>query len=102
MDDFNKLILDLDNIEVKIDDEDQALLLIRSLTSSYDNLVDTLVYGRESLSLEEVQATLISRSCPRNLRIKKTKLVKTSLPRGIAISEMEKERIDQDQNQRPN
>lgn len=38
MDEFNRLILDLENIEVKIDDEDQAILLIQSLPSSYENL----------------------------------------------------------------
>lgn len=61
MDEFNRLILDLENIEVKIDDDDQALLLIRSLPSSYEHLADTLVYGRETLTLEEVQAALISK-----------------------------------------
>lgn len=54
IDEYNRLIFDLENIDNKIDDVDQALLLIRSLSSSYDTLADTLIYGRESLSLEEV------------------------------------------------
>lgn len=37
------------------------MLLIRSLTSSYDILTNTLIYERESISLEEVQAALMSK-----------------------------------------
>jgi len=33
IDDFNKIILDLENIEIKMDEKDQALLLLRSLPS---------------------------------------------------------------------
>ncbi|GJY50218.1 retrovirus-related pol polyprotein from transposon TNT 1-94 [Tanacetum coccineum] len=51
---FNKLIGNLANIDVDIDDEDQALMLLTSLQSSYDNFVETLLYGRESLTLEDV------------------------------------------------
>lgn len=58
LDDFNKIILDLENIDIKIEDEDQALLLLRSLSSEFDTISDTLIYGRETLTLEKVQATL--------------------------------------------
>ncbi|GJV95247.1 hypothetical protein Tco_1546824 [Tanacetum coccineum] len=58
---FNKLILDLANIDIKIEDEDQALMLLTSLPSSYENFVETLLYGRESLTMEDVLATLNSR-----------------------------------------
>ena len=44
MDDFNKIILDLENIDIKVNNEDQALLLLRSLPSEYDSLSDTLIY----------------------------------------------------------
>ncbi|GJX57272.1 retrotransposon protein, putative, ty1-copia subclass [Tanacetum coccineum] len=58
---FNKLIGNLANIDVDIDDEDQALMLLTSLQSSYDNFVETLLYGRESLTLEDVLSSLNSR-----------------------------------------
>ncbi|GJV59594.1 retrovirus-related pol polyprotein from transposon TNT 1-94 [Tanacetum coccineum] len=61
IDEFNKLIGDLANIDVDIDDEDQALMLLTSLPSSYDNFVETLLYGRESLTLEDVLSSLNSR-----------------------------------------
>lgn len=38
-----------------------TLLLISSLPGSHSNFVDTLLYGRESLSLEDVQSALISK-----------------------------------------
>ncbi|GJZ20305.1 zinc finger, CCHC-type containing protein [Tanacetum coccineum] len=61
IDEFNKLISDLVNIDVDIDDEDRALMLLTSLPPSYDNFVETLLYGRESLTLEDVLSSLNSR-----------------------------------------
>ncbi|GJS54924.1 zinc finger, CCHC-type containing protein [Tanacetum coccineum] len=61
IDEFNKLILDLANIDIEIEDDDHALMLLTSLSSSYENFVETLLYGRESLTIEDVLATLNSR-----------------------------------------
>nr|GEU57216.1 retrovirus-related Pol polyprotein from transposon TNT 1-94 [Tanacetum cinerariifolium] len=61
IDEFNKLILDLANIDIEIKDEDQTLMLLTSLPSSYEKFVETLLYGRESLTMEDVLATLNSR-----------------------------------------
>ncbi|GJT60503.1 hypothetical protein Tco_1004036 [Tanacetum coccineum] len=61
IDEFNKLILDLVNIDIEIEDEDQALMLLTSLPPSCENFVETLLYGRESLTMENVLATLTSR-----------------------------------------
>ncbi|GJT81193.1 zinc finger, CCHC-type containing protein [Tanacetum coccineum] len=61
IDKFNKLILDLVNIDIEIEDEDQALMLLTSLPSSYENFMERLLYGRESLTMEDVLATLNSR-----------------------------------------
>ena len=49
LNDFNKIILDLENIEIKLDVEDQAVLLLRSLLSEFDNLSDTFIYDNVSL-----------------------------------------------------
>lgn len=48
LDEINKLILDLENIGVNIEDEDQALLLLSSLSISYTTFKDKLFYGRIS------------------------------------------------------
>ncbi|GJV79239.1 zinc finger, CCHC-type containing protein [Tanacetum coccineum] len=61
IDEFNKLILDLANIDIEIEDEDQTLMLLTSFLSSYENFVETMLYGRESLTMEDVLATLNSR-----------------------------------------
>ncbi|GJV17397.1 retrovirus-related pol polyprotein from transposon TNT 1-94 [Tanacetum coccineum] len=61
IDEFNKIVLDLANIEVKFEDEDLALLLLTSLLASCEHFVDTLLYGQEALTLEDVMATLNSK-----------------------------------------
>nr|GEX73138.1 retrovirus-related Pol polyprotein from transposon TNT 1-94 [Tanacetum cinerariifolium] len=61
IDEFNKIVLDLANIEVKFEDEDVALLLLTYLPTSYEHFVDTLLYGLEALTLEDVMATLNSK-----------------------------------------
>nr|GEV26563.1 retrovirus-related Pol polyprotein from transposon TNT 1-94 [Tanacetum cinerariifolium] len=58
IDEFNKIVLDLANIEVKFEDEDLALLLLTSLPTSYEHFADTLLYGREALTLEDMMAKL--------------------------------------------
>lgn len=50
LDMLNKLILDLDNIDVKIEDEDQTMLLLYALPRSHAHFKETLLYGRESLT----------------------------------------------------
>ncbi|GJX55952.1 zinc finger, CCHC-type containing protein [Tanacetum coccineum] len=62
IDDFNKIVLDLSNLlRFKIEDEDLALLLLTSIQHHTKHFVDTLLYGREALTLEDVMATLNSK-----------------------------------------
>lgn len=58
-DDFNKLLLDLENIGIKIEDEDKAIILLNP--KSYSTFVETLKYARDSLSLNDVQKALRSK-----------------------------------------
>jgi len=57
---FNKVISELLTIDVKIDEEDKALILLSFLLESYDHIITTILYGKETLILEEVTSTLLS------------------------------------------
>nr|GEZ56208.1 retrovirus-related Pol polyprotein from transposon TNT 1-94 [Tanacetum cinerariifolium] len=61
IDEFNKIVLDLENIYVNFEDKDLALLLLTSLPASYEQFMDTLLYRREALTLKDVMATLNSK-----------------------------------------
>ena len=61
VDEFNKLILDLENVNVMLEDEDRALILLSSLPDSYEHFVDTLLYGRQTLTLKYVKNALESK-----------------------------------------
>lgn len=67
---FNEIILNLVNIDICIDDGDQAILLLIFLDASYTNLKETMIYGRESLILEEVQYVLYSKILQNKLELK--------------------------------
>ena len=45
---------------MKFEKEDMALILLNSLPKSYDNLVTTLMWGKETLELEEITSALLS------------------------------------------
>ncbi|KAH9658775.1 hypothetical protein KPL70_023619 [Citrus sinensis] len=53
LDEFNKLILDLENVNIILEDKDRALILLSSFSDSYEQFVDTLLYGRQSLTLKD-------------------------------------------------
>ena len=58
LDEFNKVCNTLETIDAALDNEDKALLLISSLLKSYGNFVDAFMYGRQTLSLDEVKSEL--------------------------------------------
>ena len=45
-------------LEVKLEEEDKALLLLSSLPSSYDHLAITIMFGKETLELKDVKQML--------------------------------------------
>ena len=57
--DFNKILDDLENIEVKLEEEDKALLLLNSLPKSFEHFTDAILYGKDQdITLEEVQMSI--------------------------------------------
>ncbi|GMJ10713.1 hypothetical protein HRI_004740500 [Hibiscus trionum] len=57
---FNQIITDLTQLDVKIEDEDKAMVLLYSLPSSYEHMVTTLTYGKETIKVEEIIAALLA------------------------------------------
>ena len=55
---FNKILSDLLALDVRLEEEDKALLLLFSLPSSYDHLATTIMYDKETLELEDVRQML--------------------------------------------
>ena len=47
-------------IDVKIDEEDKALILLSLLPESYDHIITTILYSKKTLILEEITSTLLS------------------------------------------
>uniref|UniRef100_A0A2N9HBW1 Integrase catalytic domain-containing protein n=1 Tax=Fagus sylvatica TaxID=28930 RepID=A0A2N9HBW1_FAGSY len=56
---FKQIISDMLRIDIKFEDEDKAMMLLTSLPASYEHLVTTLLYGKETLELEEVLGALL-------------------------------------------
>ncbi|KAF7815134.1 Retrovirus-related Pol polyprotein from transposon TNT 1-94 [Senna tora] len=61
LDEFNSIIMNLKNVDIKIEDEDQAVIVLCSLSPSYDTSVDSMLYGKESISLDDVSSALKSK-----------------------------------------
>jgi hypothetical protein len=52
----------LKSVDVKFKDEDKVLMLLNSLPTSYtyENLVTTLIWGKETLELDDVTGALLA------------------------------------------
>lgn len=62
LDQLNKIMLNLCNVEVKVDDEDAALIMVLSLPLLYENFViNSYMGGKDTMCLEEVMFTLLTR-----------------------------------------
>ena len=60
IDEFNKLIVNLLNLDETFKDERKAMLLIGSLPDELDQLCITLIHGKDKLSFEDVCFTLLN------------------------------------------
>ena len=58
MNDYNKILADLQNLEVDISSEDKALLLLNSLPDNYDHLITALLYGKDEIKFDDVSNAL--------------------------------------------
>ena len=58
LNDYNKILVDLQNLEVEIKDENKAFLLLNSLPDTYDYLITTLLYGKNEIKFNDVSNAL--------------------------------------------
>ena len=62
LNEFNSILLDLENIDIKIDDEDKVVLLVVSLPSTYKHFKEIMLYGNnDTSSFEDVKSNLLSK-----------------------------------------
>ncbi|GJW36494.1 hypothetical protein Tco_0059414 [Tanacetum coccineum] len=61
LDALNSILMDLKNVEVNIEDEDAALVLLVSLPPSFESFVSSFVVGKDTITLEDVRSSLHSR-----------------------------------------
>ncbi|KAL4573893.1 hypothetical protein LXL04_020714 [Taraxacum kok-saghyz] len=57
---LNNIVSELEAIGVKVEDEDKALRLILSLSSSYEHMKPILMYVKETLKYADVTGKLLS------------------------------------------
>ena len=72
---FNKVINELLAVDVKIDEKDKALMLLSSLSESYDYIITTMLYGKEALILEEVTSILLSNEIKKKIKSRGVKRI---------------------------
>ena len=60
LDKLNSILLELRNIDVKVEDEDATLILLVSLPNSFKNFGQSFIVGKDTVKLEEVRSVLHS------------------------------------------
>lgn len=55
-------IINLRNIDPKINDKNQVMILMRSLSNSYKHFMNIMMYGRNNIPIEDIKAILKSKS----------------------------------------
>ena len=58
LDEFNKLVLDLESLDIKVEDEDKTIILLNSLPKSLKYFKETLKYGRDAITFDDIQNSL--------------------------------------------
>lgn len=69
IDEFNKAVLDYQNVGSSMDNDHLAILFLCSLPDSYDVIRDQILYGSDSISMDDITSILLSKDL-----LKKTRL----------------------------
>jgi len=79
VDDFLRIVAELGSLDIKVAEEVQAIIILNSLSVTYDELKHTLKYGNKTLSVKDVVSS--AKSLEREMAELKenTKVVNTAL-----------------------
>ncbi|EEC80612.1 hypothetical protein OsI_22973 [Oryza sativa Indica Group] len=69
-------------MDVEVDDEDKAIVLLCSLPESYEHVVTTLTYGKETIKTKDITSALLARD-----QMRKNKEGETSQVEGLLVKE---------------
>lgn len=58
LDEFNEILLDLKNIDIKVHNEGQVLILLCLVPKFFNNFINSILYGRDTISLVDVKSAL--------------------------------------------
>ena len=58
-DEFDLIVMDLCNLDVNFDDEDLAMKLLCSLPKEYKHFRETILYGKDVSTFEDVKGALL-------------------------------------------
>ncbi|KAG8493611.1 hypothetical protein CXB51_011778 [Gossypium anomalum] len=79
---FKEILSNLEAIEVQYDKEDLGLILLCSLSPSYSTFRDTILYSRESLTIDKVYDSLTSYDKMKHLVVKSDSQGESLIARG--------------------
>lgn len=57
---FDDLLMKMKSVELKVDEEQKAMILLCSLPERYTGFANSLIYGRDTLTLDDVKTGLLS------------------------------------------
>ena len=84
LNDYNKILADLQNLEVDISSEDKALLLLNSLPDNYDHLITALLYGKDEIKFDDVSNALTNNE----YRMKDKQVQRDTMIEALIVKEM--------------
>ena len=67
---FEEIVVNLETLEVKYEEEELGLMLLCLLPNSYANFRDTILYSRDTLTLNEVYEALFSKEKMKQLVVR--------------------------------
>ena len=85
LNDYNKILADLQNLEVDISNEDKSLLLLNSLSNTHDHLITTLLYGKDEIKYDGVSNALNNYEyCKEDKQAQRDTMTKALIVKGMS------------------